>query len=100
MGGHFLSHPSLTTVGHMPLAHPTPTTTTPTYGEDLLAATFTHPDPGEAFVDFAHRVGHPRKAVWGQRGPRESRSELIFDRNSAKRLVDLLCSYLDDNGRT
>ena len=84
----------------MPLAHPTSTTTTTNYGEEMLAVTFMTADPGEAFVDFTHRIEHPRQHAWGQRGPRESRSELIFDRNSAERLVDLLGSYLDDVDRT
>jgi len=84
----------------MPLAHPTSTTTTTNYGEEMLVVTFMTADLGEAFVDFTHRVEHPRQTVWGRRGPRESRSELIFDRESAKRLVDLLGSFLDDHGRT
>ena len=82
----------------MPLAHPISTTTTTNFGEEMLVVTFMTADLGEAFVDFTHRVEHPRQTVWGQRGPREARSELIFDRESAKRLEDLLRSYLDDNG--
>jgi len=80
----------------MPLAYPTSTTTTTNYGEEMLVVTFMTADAGEAFTDFTHRVEHPRQTVWGQRGPRGSRDEMIFDRESATRLVDLLGSYLDD----
>jgi len=96
MGGRFLSHPSSTTVAYMPLAHPISTTTTANYGDEMLVVKFMTSDPGEAFTDFTHRVEHPRQTVWGMRGPRESRSELIFDRNSAERLVAMLGSYLAD----
>ena len=79
----------------MPLAHPTSTTTTSNFGEEMLVVTFMTADLGEAFVDFTHRVEHPRQTVWGQRGPRETRSELIFDRNSAERMRVLLAEFLD-----
>ena len=78
----------------MPLAHPVSTTTTSNYGEEMLVVKFMTADPGEAFTDFTHRVEHPRQSIWGQRGPRESRSELIFDRSSAERLVEMLGNYL------
>lgn len=80
----------------MPLAHPTSTTTTDNYGEEMLIVAFMTAHPGEAFSDFSHRVEHPRQTVWGMRGPRESKTEMIFDRESAKRLVELLHSFLDD----
>jgi len=78
----------------MPLAHPTSTTTTNNYGEEMLVVTFMTADLGEAFVDFTHRIEHPRQTIWGQRGERETRSELIFDRNSAERLRAMLGDYL------
>ena len=62
----------------------------------MLVVAFMTADPGEAFVNFAHRVEHPRQTIWGQRGPRESRSEFIFDRNSAERLQSLLADFLDN----
>ncbi len=83
----------------MSLAHPISTTTTTNFGEEMLVVTFMTADLGEAFSDFAHRVEHPRQTVWSQRGRREPKSELIFDCESAKRLVNLLRSYLDDNSR-
>ena len=78
----------------MPLAHPTSTTTTTNYGEEMLVVTFITADTGETFADFTRRVEHPRQTIWGQRGPRETRSELIFDRNSAEQLRVMLSDYL------
>ena len=78
----------------MPLAHPVSTTTTSNYGEEMLVVKFMTADPGEAFTDFTHRVAHPRQSVWGMRGPRESRTELIFDRKSAERMQTLLAEFL------
>ena len=53
-------------------------------------------DPGEAFADFSYRTEHPGNMQWGQRGDREHKTELILDRNSAARLVDMLSEYLRD----
>lgn len=78
----------------VPLAHPISTTTTPNFGEEMLVVKFMTADPGEAFIDFTHRVENPRPSIWGVRGQRESRNELIFDRSSAERLVGLLNEYL------
>ena len=80
----------------MPLAHPISTTTTNNFGEEMLVVKFMTADPGEAFTDFTHRVEHPRQAIWGRSGPRESRSELIFDRESGDRLRAMLDDYLAD----
>ena len=85
-----IAHSDLPTITLTPIS----TTTTANYGEEMLVVTFMTADPGEAFVDFTHRIEHPRQTVWGQRGPRESRSELIFDRSSAERLVDVLSEFL------
>ena len=60
----------------------------------MLVVTFMTSDPGERFADFSYRVEHPRQMVWGIRGEREARQELIFARSSAERLVGLLRSYL------
>ncbi len=85
----------------MPLAHPLSTTTTTNYGEEMLVVTFMTADLGEAFSDFAHRVEHPRQTVWSQRGRREPKKKANSSSmsESAKRLVNLLRSYLDDNSR-
>ena len=60
----------------------------------MLVVKFMTSDPGEAFTDFTHRVEHPRQTVWGQRGRRETRNELIFDKSSAERLRVMLGDYL------
>jgi hypothetical protein len=78
----------------MPLAHPISTTTTNNFGEEMLVVKFMTADPGEAFTDFTHRIEHPRTTVWGQRGQRETRNELIFDKSSAERLRVMLGDYL------
>ena len=79
----------------MPLAHPISTTISSNFGpEPFLVVKFMTADPGEAFADFSRRTEHPRQAQWGLRGEREHRTELILDRNSAARLVDLLAEYL------
>ena len=78
----------------MPLAHPISTTTTNNYGDEMLVVKFMTSDPGEAFVDFSHRMEHPRQSTWGMRGPRESKTEMIFDRNSAERLIKMLGDYV------
>ena len=84
----------------MPLAHPTSTTTSLNFGsEPFLVVKFMTADPGEAFADFNHRTEHPRQTNWGQRGDREHRMELIFDKDSAGRLADFLTEYLKDSGR-
>ncbi len=57
---------------------------------------FENGSSGEAFADFSYRTEHPGKTQWGQRGDREHKTELIFDRNSAARLVDMLSEYLRD----
>ena len=79
----------------MPLAHPISTTTTANFGEEMLVVKFMTADPGEQFADFSYRVDHPRQSVWGIRSERESRSEMIFDKSSAARLVEMLNTYLD-----
>ncbi len=92
----FLSQRVSTTV-EMPLAHPISTTTSSNFGpEPFLVVKFITADPGEAFTDFSHRTEHPGKTQWGQRGAGEHKTELIFDRNSAARLVDMLSEYLRD----
>lgn len=78
----------------VPLAHPISTTTTNNFGEEMLVVKFMTADPGEAFTDFTHRVEHPPTNNWGQRGQRETRNELIFDRESAERLRVMLGDYL------
>ena len=78
----------------VPLAHPISTTTTNNHGGEMLVVKFMTADPGEAFSDFTHRVEHPRQTVWGQRGQRETRNELIFDKSSAERLRVMLGDYL------
>ena len=91
-----MSYPTATT-DLVPLAHPTSTTTSNNFGpEPFLVVQFMTADPGEAFADFSHRVDKPRQTQWGIRGAREHRTELIFDRNSAERLVSLLSEYLGD----
>ena len=60
----------------------------------MLVVMFMTADPGEAFSDFSYRIEHPRRNEWGMPIGRESRNELIFDRNSAARLVEMLNSYL------
>ena len=80
---------------------PISTTTSSNFGpEPLLVVKFMTADPGEAFADFSYRTEHPGKTQWGQRGDREHKTELILDRNSAARLVDMLSEYLRDSGRT
>ena len=92
----FLSQRVSTTV-EMPLAHPISTTTSSNFGpEPFLVVKFITADPGEAFADFSYRTEHPGKTQWGQRGDREHKTELIFDRNSSARLVDMLSEYLRD----
>ncbi len=92
----FLSQRVSTTV-EMPLAHPISTTTSSNFGpEPFLVVKFMTADPGEAFADFSYRTEHPGKTQWGQRGASEHKTELIFDRNSAARLVDMLSEYLRD----
>ena len=80
----------------MPLAHPTRVDTTANYGAPLLAVTFLESRPGEALSDFEYRVAHPPEPVWGMRGPRQERSELIFTPQSARRLVELLTSFIEE----
>ncbi len=92
----FLSQRVSTTV-EMPLAHPISTTTSSNFGpEPFLVVKFITADPGEAFADFSYRTEHPGKTQWGQRGASEHKTELILDRNSAARLVDMLSEYLRD----
>ena len=92
----FLSQRVATTV-EMPLAHPISTTTSSNFGpEPFLVVKFITADPGEAFADFSHRTEHPGNTQLGQRGDREHKTELILDRSSATRLVDMLTEYLRD----
>ncbi len=80
-----------------PLAHPISTTTSSNFGpEPFLVVRFITANPGEEFTDFSNRTEYPPPSNWGQRGARESGTELIFDRNSAERLVGLLGDYLED----
>ncbi len=92
----FLSQRASTTV-EMPLAHPISTTTSSNFGpEPSLVVKFITADPGEAFADFNHRTEHPWQTIWGPRGAREHKTELILDRNSSARLADMLSEYLRD----
>ena len=46
-------------------------------------------------LGISHRVENPRQTVWGIRGERKSRQELIFDRESAPRLRTMLDGFLN-----
>ena len=78
----------------MPLAHPINTSTTDNYGRPLLAVTFLESRPGEVLADFEYRVANPPEPVWGMRGPRQERVELILTMESAARLAAILADYL------
>ena len=77
----------------MPLAHPVRTNTTKNYGEPLLVVAFEESRPGETLDSFEYRIENPPSAVWGQRGPRQERTELIFTRDAAVRLIEMLRPY-------
>ena len=79
----------------MPLAHPSSSTTTHNYGEEMLVVSFTTSTPGERHADFAQRVQNPPKQQWGMREDREHRTELIFDQASATRLTEFLADYMN-----
>lgn len=79
----------------MPLAHPISTSTTDNYGRPLLAVTFLESRPGEELAGFEYRVAHPPEPVWGMRGPRQERVELILTKDSAAQLASILADYLN-----
>jgi hypothetical protein len=72
----------------MPLADPISATPTSNYPELALAVSFATSTPGENVADFQSRIRS--RGEWGQSEVGRHRGELVFTRESARRLVEML----------
>jgi hypothetical protein len=76
----------------MPLAHPLSATPTSNFSEPAVAIAFASSTPGENVTDFQSRI-HSR-GDWGRSEVGRHRVELVFTRESAARLVEMLAWVL------
>lgn len=72
----------------MPLAHPLSARTTTNFSEQAVAISFATALPGENVNDFNTRITDV--GPWGQSGVSRHRVELVFTREAALKLIEIL----------